>query len=220
MGGVFFRRRFRAKAEVINDLHRDVANFFRIVRRHPAALTDELRYHLTCRDEFQRLRDTNPDGLTDVERAARFFVLQRCAYGGQVTSRTFGVFQDGRPGSFNSQVASRYVAAIHRRLAEVVIEALPYQELIHRYDSPDTLFYLDPPYWGSENSYGVGLFERNDFAQLAKQLSGIAGRFVLSLNNVREVRDLFAAFTQQPVSTRYTVGWAEAKRASELIITN
>ena len=37
---------------------------------------------------------------------------------------------------------------IHTRLAGVVIECLSWREFIDRYDSPGTLFYLDPPYWG------------------------------------------------------------------------
>jgi hypothetical protein len=36
---------------------------------------------------------------------------------------------------------------VHERLAGVVIERLPYGELIRRYDRPETLFYLYPPYW-------------------------------------------------------------------------
>jgi DNA adenine methylase len=37
-----------------------------------------------------------------------------------------------------------------------VIECLPWSDFVARYDSPTTLFYLDPPYWGSETDYGAG----------------------------------------------------------------
>jgi site-specific DNA-adenine methylase len=59
---------------------------------------------------------------------------------------------------------------IHSRLAGVVIECLPWREFIDRYDTAGTLFYLDPPYWGSEDDYGAGAFTRADFVGLATRL--------------------------------------------------
>jgi len=56
-------------------------------------------------------------------------------------------------------------------------------ELLDRYDRPGTLFYLDPPYWGSEADYGPGVFCRSDFERLAEKLAGLKGHFVMSLND-------------------------------------
>ena len=81
MGGVFLRRPFRAKAEVINDVSRDVANLFRVLQRHYEALMDMLRWQLTSRDQFDRLRRADAESLTDLERAARFLYLQPGAPG-------------------------------------------------------------------------------------------------------------------------------------------
>ena len=80
--------------------------------------------------------------------------------------------------------------AVHERRSAVVIERLPYADLISRYDRPETLFYIDPPYAGSENVYGAGLFDETDFARLAHQLRGIRGKFLLSLNDAPVVRAL------------------------------
>jgi site-specific DNA-adenine methylase len=61
---------------------------------------------------------------------------------------------------------------LHDRLAGVVIARLPWSDFIARYDRPATLFYLDPPYWGSEMDYGDGLFDRAEYQQMAEVLSG------------------------------------------------
>lgn len=85
MGGIFFRRDRRPRAEVINDRNGEVINLFRILQRHYAAFMDHLKYQLTSRREFERLKATAPSTLTDLERAARFLYLQRTAYGGKVS---------------------------------------------------------------------------------------------------------------------------------------
>jgi DNA adenine methylase len=66
------------------------------------------------------------------------------------------------------------LADIHERLAGVVIEQLPFDQFIARYDRPGMLFYLDPPYWGCETDYGADVFTRADFARLAAQLAARA----------------------------------------------
>ena len=100
MGGLFLRRSMRPKAEAINDISREIATLFRILQRHYPQFLDVLRFQLTTRVEFNRLVDTNPDTLTDLERAARFLYLQRTAFGGKVSGRNFGVSRD-RPARFN-----------------------------------------------------------------------------------------------------------------------
>jgi DNA adenine methylase len=94
---------------------------------------------------------------------------------------------------------------IHERLSGIVIECLRLDAFIARYDDPATLFYLDPPYWNSEDDYGHGTFAKADFAGLGTVLSKIRGRFILSVNDFPETREFFARFRLEPVSTRYTI---------------
>ncbi len=221
MGGIFLRRPWRSRAEVINDISCDVANLFRILQRHYQAFMDVLKWQLTSRAEFARLAAAEPDTLTDLERAARFLYLQRLAFGGKVEGQNFGV-SAGMPARFDVTKLGAMLEAVHDRLAGVVIERLPYGELIARYDRPATLFYLDPPYWGGEDDYGRHLFSEADFGRLAEQLGGLRGRFVLSLNDVPGVRVMFGRFYMQEVDVAYTVGTnrAAGTRAGELLISN
>lgn len=220
MGGIFLRRERRPSAEVINDLSGDVATLFRILQRHYQAFMDMLRWQLTSRAEFDRLRRLDGSQLTDLERAARFLYLQRLAFGGKVRGQNFGV--DRRtPGRFDVLKLAPMLEEIHERLAGVTIEQLPYADLIRRYDGPETLFYLDPPYVGCEDDYGDG-FAPADFHRLADQLAAIAGSFVLSINDTPLARDVFGRFDLETVPVTYTIGCGQAgggQRVGELIVS-
>ena len=222
MGGIFLRRSTRPKAEVINDRGRDIANLFRILQRHYPQFLDTLRFQLTTRAEFERLIAVDPDTLTDLERAARFLYLQRTAFGGKVSGRNFGVDR-ARPGRFNLSTLEPMLEDLHSRLSGVTIECLDWSAFIPRYDSADTLFYLDPPYWGCEDDYGKAMFARADFERLAQQLATIRGRFILSLNDLPEVRHTFAAFQLAEIRTTYTISGKRNDQGgsrAELLISN
>lgn len=219
MGGVFFKRQHVPKGEIINDWNRDVATLFRILQRHYVAFMEMMRFQLTTRAEFERLAATSPATLTDLERAARFLYLQRTCFGGKVAGRNFGVSL-AQPARLDVTKLGPILEAVHERLAGVTIEQLPWAEFIGRYDRPGTLFYLDPPYWGSEGDYGRGMFGRDEFEALAACLKGLQGRFILSLNDRPEVRSVFKGFKMEAVKTTYTIaGRGKAQSAGELIIT-
>jgi len=218
MGGVFLRRNLQPRMEVINDISGDVANLFRILQRHYPQFIDTLRFQVTSRKEFQRLSSIDPATLTDLERAGRFLYLQRTAFGGKVAGQHFGVTMQGA--RFNLLKLAPQLEAIHERMAGVVIEQLPWRKFIERYDRPGTLFYLDPPYWGNEDDYGTGVFSRGDFAEMAEVLRGLKGRFILSLNAVQGVRDVFAGLDIEEVDCTYSLqGKGHSKQVKEVIIT-
>lgn len=219
MGGVFLRRPTKPKAEVINDASRDVATFFRVLQRHYQAFLDMLRWQLSSRAEFERLNAQHPDTLTDLERAARFLYLQKLSFGGKVAGRSFGIDTKG-PARFDITRLQPLLEAVHDRLAGVWIESLPWQQFLTRWDRPGTLFYLDPPYWGTEHFYGRELFGRDQFELLSRALQGLQGRFILSLNDVPEVRELFAWASIETVELSYQAGGAgKSKRVREVVIS-
>ncbi len=112
---------------------------------------------------------------------------------------------------------------LHSRPSGVVIECLDWSDFIPRYDGPETLFYLDPPYWGCEDDYGKAMFERADFQRMGQLLADIKGRFILSLNDLPEVRETFAGFDLTEVGTSYTISGKRNEPAgdrAELLISN
>ncbi len=219
MGGIFLRRSAHPKAEFINDAGRDVYNLFRILQEHYVAFLDLLRFQLTTQANFERLADTDPTTLTDLQRAARFLYLQRTAFGGKPSGRNFGISTD-RPARFNLTTLEPDLEALHERLSAVTVTCMDYAAFIARVDRAGTFFYLDPPYWGCEDDYGKGLFEREDFVLLSGLLRTIKGRFLMSINDVPEIRETFAGFHIAEVSTTYTIGQKDRSKRAELLISN
>lgn len=222
MGGIFLRRAARPRVEVINDLSGDVATFFRVLQEHYPYFVDLLRWRVSSRAEFERLRALPADRLTDLQRAARFLYLQRLAFGGKIQGRNFGV--DRQAGArFNLARLEPMLAEIHERLQGVVIEQLPFADLMARYDRPGMLFYCDPPYFGCEEDYGAGTFCRADFERLAGLVISARGKVLVSLNDTPEVRAAFAGCTILPIETTWTIGTrhgSAGKKVGELLIAN
>lgn len=208
-----------SRAEILNDWNLEITTLYRVLQHHLEEFLRYFKWALVSRDEFERLRKLPAEALTDIRRAARFYYLQKICFGGRVTSPTFGVSTTG-PRRLNLMRIEEELSAVHLRLAQVTLERLPFQRAIKNYDRPTTFFYVDPPYWGYEDHYGPGMFSRDDFTVLADTLGGIKGRFLLSLNDVPETRELFADFMIEQVSTTYTAGPKNNSGARELLIRN
>lgn len=88
----------------------------------------------------------NPETLTDIQRAARYPYLNKSAFGGHITGRTFGTSTTGKL-RLNLLTLESTIESAWQRLANVKIECLDYRDLIPRYDRPHSFFFLDSPYW-------------------------------------------------------------------------
>src|ERR1700694_563429 len=174
-----------SEVEVLNDLDFDVVNFFRVCQWHYEELVRYLRYCLASRKLHELHVKTDPATLTDIQRAGRFFYLQKNSFGGLVVKRKFhyGVTQ---PSNYNLERIPEIIEKAHKRLQRVQIESLPYEQVLAKYDRPSTVFYLDPPYW-SRALYNHNFADR-DFVLLEQRLRELKGKFVLSLNDLPEVR--------------------------------
>lgn len=215
---VLFRKP-ESKVEVINDLNREIVTFYRVIQHHLEEFVRYFKWVLVARDEFDRLKRVVPDTLTDIQRAARFYYIQQSCFGGRINGPTFG-YAAVRAPKLNLLRIEETLSSAHLRLARTYIECLPYHEVIKRYDKPTTLFYIDPPYWACEDYYGKGMFSREDFSVLAELLPKIEGKFILSLNDKPEVRELFGSFKQDSVTVAYSCSNGKNLKSAELLIRN
>ena len=213
---VFFHKE-RSPVEVLNDLDGEIVNFFRVCQWHYEELVRYLKFCLVSRQLYEQLAATDPRFLTDVQRAGRFFYLQKNCYGGLVLSRNYHYGVTKRP-NYTVERIPHIIRATHERLQGVQIECLPYENILERYDRPTTLFYLDPPYY-DRKLYRFN-FTKDDFLLLNERLRKLKGSFVLSLNDVPEVRQIFAHFQIKGVALAYSTAKGSSRRYSEVIISD
>lgn len=215
-GWVFFRKE-PSKSEVLNDLDSDLISFYRVLQNHLEEFLKQFKWLLQSREQFEDWKSQlDGRGLTDIQKAARYYYLQRLCFGGRVSGRSFGVSPD-RPGRINLLRLEEELSDVHLRLYNVMIENLPWNEFIDRYDRTETFFFLDPPYYESP-VYKHNFYKIDDYIKIAAKLKTVRGNFILTLNDHPEIRKVFADFFIKPVNLAYSVG-VEKTVGSELIIT-
>lgn len=206
--------------EVLNDINGDIVNLYRVVQNHLEEFVRQFKYALVSRQMFEWEKMKNPETLTDIQRAARFFYLQKTCFGARSEGRTFGT-SPTRPSGLNLLRIEEDLSAAHLRLARVFIENLDWQACIAKYDRPETLFFCDPPYYGL-TGYGVE-FDLNQYAELGQMMHTIQGAAVLTINDCPEMRRVFTGFPFIIAKINYSCGNARTQKrqeSQELIITN
>lgn len=182
-GWVLFSSDRHAETEVYNDMDGRLVNLFRCVKYHPDALQKELEFTFNSREQFFDAREqTEIRGMTDIQRAARFYILIKESFG--IDLRSFGMRAK------NMGRAVNYLEKVSERLRSVVIEHQDFEKIIKNHDRETTLFYLDPPYYGTEKYY-TEKFSQEDHARLKNLLDYIKGKFILSYSDCGYVRELY-----------------------------
>jgi DNA adenine methylase len=208
-----------AKAEVINDINGDLVNLYRVVQHHLDEFTRQFRWALVSRQIWDWLDITPVETLTDIQQAVRFFYIQKLGFGGKVETRSFGTATTSPP-RLNLLRIEEELSQAHLRLSRTTIEHLAWDACIQRYDRPHTLFYCDPPYWGTEG-YGVD-FGLEQYVRMADLAKSIQGHMIISVNDIPKMREIFAGLAMDRVELSYSVGGKGRKpgASGELIIRN
>jgi len=123
-----------------------------------------------------------------------------------------------QPPGLNLARLPQLIENAHKRLQRVQLECLPYEEVLRKYDRVETLFYLDPPYF-RKKLYRFNLAD-GDFTKMEERLRDIRGKFILSLNDIPEVRALFRRYNVRQVELPYTAQKSAGRRYREVLITN
>ncbi len=208
-----------SRAEIINDINRDLTTFYRCVKFHLDELVRYIRWTLYSRDDYEILQKQDPSSLTDIQRAVRFYFLLRGSFGAKLDFNSFksSVARKG----LNILGLEQEFSAGHVRLNGVTIENKDYEYVIKKFDRPETFFYIDPPYKGTEDYYGKGIFSGADFENLLRLCQNMQGKFMMSINAHPDIVEMFKDFQIHYVDTKYTLNGASNKNdVKELLILN
>ena len=235
--------------EVYNDFDRNLANLFRCMKERTMATIRELGFcHLNSREDFiavrrffeneqfddkylpEELRLTQimfppleAKELTemrkritldyDVRRAAMFLKLLRFSYSSS------GKSYASQP--FDIRKLFGLILQLQERMANIGVENQDFETLIKHYDRPDAFFYLDPPYFSTEDMYEVE-FGWDDHVRLRDTLKNIKGKFLLSYNDCDEIRELYNGFSMFDFSRTHSMAqrYEAGKEFKELLIGN
>ena len=207
--------------EVLNDLNGDVTNFFRVVKHRPSELAELLEIECVHAGRFRDLR-ASTDLPNEVERALRFAYLAWYSFGAKgqhFASLSAKNLKAKRP-------LDRVRALLHEtaaRLAKVQIEQRDFLEILSRYDSEGTFFYLDPPYVAFQPNGRYEPLGPDQRERLFAALARLKGSFLMSFDDHAEVRKLARrrGFAMRKVRVVYTLAGSEPRKASpELLISN
>lgn len=177
--------------ETYNDVDGDVVNFFRVLRNQKDTLTEAIGLTPFSREEFELAISQSSEGLSDLERARRFYIRARQVRTGLAQKASSGRWANclltsraGMAGAVSRWLGSvEDLPEIAQRLLRVQIEHAPAIEVIRRYDSPETLFYCDPPYphgsRGDNQAYAYEMID-DEHRALAEVLHSVKGKVALS----------------------------------------
>ncbi len=206
-----------SEVEVINDINDELINMYRVIQIHPEEFARQFKYVLSSRRWYEWEQCKDPKTLTDIQRAARFYYLQKLAFGGKVEGQCFGTATTSPP-PINLIGLEQDVTRTHLRLDRTWVEGLSWEEVIKKYDRPHTLCYLDPPYWKTEG-YGVE-WTFDNYVRMAELAKSIDGMMIISTNDIPEMREVFDGLYMDSKPIKYTVGGGKGTEARELLIWN
>jgi len=181
-------------SEVVNDLHGELINFWRVLqnREHFEAFKQKVDLTPFSEAEFKTALAnshtvSNDENLNNVDRAVQFFILARQSRQGLM--RDFATLSRNRTRSRINEQVSAWLNVIdglqdvHQRLRDVVILNQNALDVIRKQDGPSSLFYCDPPYvHESRSTTGEYAYEMTEaqHRELLDVLAGLQGRFMLS----------------------------------------
>jgi len=211
--------------EVYNDIDGELVNLFEIVRNNPEGFLKRAEFLLYSRELYEKwqadLRE-NKSAQDPVERAFRFWYLVRSSFAAHPYKGWAFCEKADRNRAESVWNALVDLKPIHERLKNVEVDRLDFERLIKNRDSPETFFFLDPPYLDAEE-YRMGVFTIEDHQRLLKTLQGCKGKWLMTTGNHPDIRRLFKEYGMILANTSLAVPkviGGEREKLGHLIVAN
>lgn len=207
----------RSPVEVINDFHGELVNFYRCAQRHAPELRRVIRFQINSRELFDEAKRATHG--TEIERAERFWFLNAVSFGGDNNSFGAGCKKKrGVGGQTSWPFRLRGLKNASRRLERVCIEQVSWERCLALYDSPETLFFLDPPYVGGKQK-AYASWSLDTMRGFAETVRAVKGLFIVTVGDTPEMRALWRGCKLSSISRNRGINNAAKAQYKELIIT-
>jgi DNA adenine methylase len=210
-----------SQLEVINDLNGDLITFFRVAKHRPAELAERLEHECIHAARFRELL-ARPRPGDELDQALRFVYLTWWSFGGK--GESFARCSATNPKRRRPLDTVRTLLdQCATRLARVLIEQQDFAEILARYDSRETFFYLDPPYVEYSPNGRYEPLTRERRAEMFGHLARLKAQWLMSFEDHAEARAAARryGFSMRRVGVVYTIrGKSERKESPELLLSN
>lgn len=228
---VYFMGNINANKNVYNDYNRYISNIFYCVKNHREEFYKVLKsYKPQSKELFDKFYKeliplTYQLELGDIETAAKYIYLETQTFSGSTLEKsTFmdlkGKYKSKYEQFFEKLINPKYIIKFNNITN---VENLSYENCIKKYDSKNTLFYCDPPYFKMEDYY-VKEFGRDEHLKLANTLKSIKGKFVLSYYDFPELSKWFPKskfnWKQKEFNKSNSTKKSKASKGNEILILN
>ena len=224
-GAAVFFAKEPSDIEVLNDVNKELINFYKVVQNDFVSLEKEIRITLHSRDLHRKASViyNHPDMFSEIKRAWAVWVLSTQSFSAQLDS-SFGF--DKSKNTTTKKIINnrdRFTEDMAIRLQNVNLECADALYVIRSRDTGDSFFYCDPPYFNSDCGHYDGYSEQ-DFENLLKTLSEIKGKFLMSsypspiLQRYAKEKGWFMWSVEQGVSVNSKSGYI--KRKVEVLTAN
>ena len=210
-----------SKAEVYNDVDGDLVNLFLVIRDRQEEFIERFKWILYSRELYLKWVD-EPPPKDPVERAARYYYVLRCSFSGVLTHAGWGFKRKAHihaPEIFWNALEKTELIA--ERLKNCYIDRLDFRRCFKNWDTPETFFFLDPPYYGLD--YYAQNFSEQDHIDLRTVLGNIQGKWLMTYGDHPRIRELYTGFEMDVVKQRRCANkMIESKRGqfSNLLVAN
>lgn len=210
-GGAVFWNKEKSKKEIINDIDPTVYQILRDLKKIDRDRVQEIGRSIPS--SVEAIQSFVDKDYNDIERN---FVKNVFTLNNTFSNKGVGkIYKDRNP--FNRKDMNKY----YERIKDAKVFNKDYKSIIRKYDAPDAFFFIDPPYEDSKTLYK---HESMDFNELKGVLDGIKGKFLLTMNYSKNIKDLFKDYTVWKVKKKMlsenTHGPIGSKPRYELFITN
>jgi DNA adenine methylase len=214
--GAIFYNKEKAEQNVLNDLDKKTISNFKLLQNAPL---DPAKYSHAPKSlsAIKHFYDHHGDSIADRLILEK---IRTCnGFSGKPVTASKNIYQ-----TRGIDRVLKLLGEYKEKLRGVKYENKDYEAVVKKYDGADTFFFIDPPYENTSKSFGYAESAEFDFERLREVLSKIKGKFLMTINDSKRIRDLFRQFKIKPIKVPNAWGYKENSKQGafrpELLISN